>query len=90
MQAGCNACVSKPIDFRLLKRQLAIGFLRFALVCERLSIPHRVAQLPQRAVSLLRYGPKSTDPLASTGAVLKSRTRVAVFSQTYRSTCEGC
>jgi CheY-like chemotaxis protein len=25
MQAGCNACVSKPIDFRLLKRQLAIG-----------------------------------------------------------------
>jgi CheY-like chemotaxis protein len=24
MQAGCNACVSKPIDFKLLKRQLAI------------------------------------------------------------------
>jgi CheY-like chemotaxis protein len=23
MQAGCNACVSKPIDFRLLKRHLA-------------------------------------------------------------------
>jgi CheY-like chemotaxis protein len=23
MQAGCNACVSKPIDFRLLSRQLA-------------------------------------------------------------------
>ena len=23
MQAGCNACVSKPIDFRLLKKQLA-------------------------------------------------------------------
>jgi CheY-like chemotaxis protein len=22
MQAGCNACVSKPIDFRLLKRHL--------------------------------------------------------------------
>jgi CheY-like chemotaxis protein len=24
MQAGCNACVSKPIDFRLLQRQLTI------------------------------------------------------------------
>ena len=24
MQAGCDACVSNPIDFRLLKRQLAI------------------------------------------------------------------
>jgi CheY-like chemotaxis protein len=23
MQAGCNACVSKPIDFRLLSRHLA-------------------------------------------------------------------
>jgi two-component system cell cycle response regulator DivK len=23
MQAGCNACVSKPIDFRLLKKHLA-------------------------------------------------------------------
>jgi CheY-like chemotaxis protein len=24
MQAGCNACVSKPIDFRLLKKHLEI------------------------------------------------------------------
>jgi CheY-like chemotaxis protein len=24
MQAGCNACVSKPIDFRLLRRQLEV------------------------------------------------------------------
>jgi DNA-binding response OmpR family regulator len=24
MQAGCNACVSKPVDFRLLRRQLAL------------------------------------------------------------------
>ena len=27
MQAGCNACVSKPVDFQLLRRHLAICFL---------------------------------------------------------------
>jgi two-component system cell cycle response regulator DivK len=24
MQAGCNACVSKPVDFKLLRQQLAL------------------------------------------------------------------
>jgi two-component system, cell cycle response regulator DivK len=26
MQAGCNACVSKPVDFQLLRRHLALYF----------------------------------------------------------------
>jgi CheY-like chemotaxis protein len=26
MQAGCNACVSKPVDFRLLRGHLALWF----------------------------------------------------------------
>ena len=29
MQAGCNACVSKPIDFRLLRRHLEMCFPEF-------------------------------------------------------------
>jgi BarA-like signal transduction histidine kinase len=39
MQAGCNACVSKPIDFRLLKRHLAASLPDFPLCAKESSMP---------------------------------------------------